>query len=116
MWNPSHAAQLTQRTRRTQRSQTSSPIMAFPLCPSCALCPSWWPRRVLANSTFLIPNCMVSLHVLQPLGDRKFPFRFVAPPGLLQQLREQVMRRLVVRIVLNGTPQHVLGGLELVGP
>src|SRR5919198_713306 len=68
------------------------------------------------QSTIKNHQSAISLVALQPLCDRELALRFFAAPELLQQLREQVVGRLVVGIVLNRAAQHVFGGVGLVGP
>src|SRR5437870_8121551 len=78
-----------------------------PMCRSVC----WRARRENTISS----SCDSLDVALQPLGDRELALRFVGASGLLQQLREQVVGGLVVRIVFDRTAQHVLGGSGLAG-
>src|SRR3954452_5835516 len=83
----------------------------------------WWPRPMCRSPACwrarrekeLSSSCDSLDIALQPLGDRELALRFFRAAGLLQQLGEEVMGRLVVRIVFDRTAQHLLRGGRLAG-
>ena len=50
---------------------------------------------------------------LQLTGDRELALRLLRPVRLLVDLGEEVVRRLVVRVKLDGAPEHALGVAQL---